>query len=130
MKNKKTVIALAVLLALIIGALLAWSFLRPQAADGEKTVAVTVIHSDASEKVFEIKTDSETLGDALIKEGIASGEESTYGLYILTVDGETADEAQQQWWCITKGGEEVMTGADGIMLADGDGYELTLKTGW
>ena len=130
MKNKKSVLAVAVLLVLVLGAFLAWSFLRPSAVAGNKTVTVTVVHSDSSEKVFEVKTDSTSLGEVLRKEEIASGTDGPYGLYILTVDGETADEAQQQWWCVTKGGEEVMAGVDELMIADGERYEITLKTGW
>jgi len=130
MKNKKTIIAVAVLLVLVIGAFLAWTFLRPTAVAGDKTVSVTVVHSDGSEKVFEIRTDSTNLRGALDKENIVSGTEGPYGLYILTADGETADEAQQQWWCVSKSGEDVMTGVDEVMIADGDRYELTFKTGW
>lgn len=130
MKNKKTLIAAVILLALIAGALLAWTFLRPETADGVKTITVTVVHSDTSEKVFEIKTDAADLGKALTDEGLVSGEKGEYGLYITTVDNETADESSQQWWCITKGGEQLMTGADSTPLSDGDKYELTLKTGW
>ncbi len=51
-------------------------------------------------------------------------------LFITTVDGETADDSQQQWWCITKGGEMLMTGAGETPVADGETYELTLTTGY
>ena len=130
MKNKKSIIAVAVLLVLIVGAFLAWSFLRPSAAEGSKTVTVTVVHSDASEKVFEMKTDSTSLGEVLRKEEIVSGTDGPYGLYILSADGETADETQQQWWCVTKDGAEVMAGVDELMIADGEKYEITFRTGW
>ena len=130
MKNKNKIITAVVLIVLLVGAFLAWTVLRPSGTDEVKSVTVTVIHADASENVFEVSTGLENLGDLLTKTGIASGTEGEYGLYITTVDGETADESQQQWWCITKAGEEVATGADGVILADGDKYELTLKTGW
>lgn len=128
MKNKKSIIAVAVLLVLVIGAFLAWSLFRPAAAAGDKTVTVTVVHSDASEKVFEIKTDSTNLREALGE--IVSGTDGPYGLYILTADGETVDEAQQQWWCVTKDGGQVMSGVEELMIADGERYEITFKTGW
>ena len=51
-------------------------------------------------------------------------------MYILTVDGETADESKQQWWCITKGGEMVNTSVDTTPIQDGDQFELTLKEGY
>ena len=47
-----------------------------------------------------------------------------------TVNGVTADDAQQQWWCFTKGGEMVNTGVDDTPIADGDTFEITLTTGW
>ena len=49
---------------------------------------------------------------------------------MLTVDGVTADEAKQQWWCFTKGGETLMSGVDTTPIEDGDCCEITLTTGW
>ena len=77
-----------------------------------------------------IKTDAEFLGDALKEEGIIEGEESQYGLFITSVDSIKADDSKQQWWCITKGGADVMTGVDVTPIADGDTFELTLKEGY
>ena len=33
-------------------------------------------------------------------------------------------------WCFTKAGEMLMTGVDTTPIADGDHYEIELKTGW
>ena len=74
--------------------------------------------------------DAEYLAEALTENEIASGSDSEYGLFITTVDGETADDGEQQWWCITKGGEMLMTGASETPVADGETYELTLTTGY
>lgn len=95
-----------------------------------KTVTVQVVHGDGSTKDFEITTEGETLRAALEQESLVEGDESQYGLYIKTVDGETADEGNQEWWCVTKGGEMTSTGVDGIEIADGDTYELTLTVGY
>ena len=51
-------------------------------------------------------------------------------MFITTVDGETADESKEQWWCITKSGEMVNTGADQTPIQDQDIFELTLKEGY
>ena len=67
---------------------------------------------------------------AMEQEGLIQGTESDFGLYVQTVDGETADESIQQWWCITKEGEMLMTGVDDTVIADGEQYEFTLTTGW
>lgn len=95
-----------------------------------RTVTLTVVHGDGSTKDFTVESDQEFLGDALQKEGIISGEESQYGLFVKTVDGETVDEGAQQWWCLTKGGETVNTGVDSTPFAEGDVFEFTLTVGY
>ncbi len=130
-KNKKTLIAVAVLLVLVIGALLIWQLNKPVAQEGGKSLVFEVIHKDESHKDFTIKTDAENLRGALESvEGLIAGSESEYGLFVETVDGETADSAAQEWWCFTKDGEMLMTGVDDTMIADGEHYEATLTVGW
>lgn len=97
---------------------------------GTKTVSVQVVHKDGTAKDFSITTEGETLREALEQESLVEGEDSQYGLYIKTVDGETADESNQEWWCLTQGGEMTSTGVDGITIADGDSFELTLTVGY
>lgn len=126
--NKKTlfaVAALAVVAALMLGL---WQFTRPQAQAGDKTVVVEVIHGNGSSKEFTCHTDAEYLGQLLLAEKLAEGEDGAYGLFITIVDGETAQDSLRQWWCVTKGGERVDTGADTTPIADGDRFELTMST--
>lgn len=121
---KKRVLALALALVMV--------FALAACGGGGKnaTVTVTVVHGDGSSKDFTVKTDKEMLGEALTDEKLVDGEDGPYGLFIKTVDGETADEANQEWWCLTKGGESVETGVDSTPVEDGAAYELTLMTGW
>ena len=129
-KNKKIilgVVALVVVIAVLLGV---YFVTRPDTAQGAKELTIVVFHGDGSEKDFDIHTDAEYLEGALTENEIASGSDSEYGLFITTVDGETADDSQQQWWCITKGGEMLMTGASETPIADGETYELTLTTGY
>ena len=93
-------------------------------------LVVTVVHGDGSSKDFAIATDAEFLRGALEEQQLIEGSESEYGLFVTAVDGETADDALQQWWCFTKGGEMLMTGVDTTPIADGEHYEITLTTGW
>lgn len=126
--NKKTwfaVTALAVVAVLMLGL---WYFTKPQTQAGTKTVMVEVVHADASAKEFTYHTDAEYLGQLLLEEKLADGEQGAYGLFITTVDGETAQDSLKQWWCVTKGGERVDTGADATPIADGDHFELTMST--
>jgi len=132
--QKKDFIIHAVLVIVLAAALiLGYLWVRREKAPaGGDTIAVTieVIHGDGKSRTAELDTDEEYLGPALLEAGLAEGGQRQYGLYIETVDGETADESLEQWWCITKGNEPVLSGADAIPIADGEQYELTLKTGW
>ena len=131
--NKKTrniIIAVALLLVLVIGAVLIWNANKPDAQEGGKALVVTVVHGDESSKDFSFTTDAEKLRTALEEQELIEGTEREYGLYVTKVDGEEADESQQQWWCFSKDGEDLMTGVDDTMIADGDHYDITLKTGW
>ena len=96
----------------------------------EKTIAFQVVHKDGSTQDFEIATTAGTLREALEAEGLIAGEESSYGLYVETVDGETADEGNQEWWCLTKGGEMWNYGVDDTQIEDGDAFEFTLTVGY
>ena len=129
MKNKKTLIALIVLVVLVIGAFAVWKVNAPQGQTGDKTILVSVV-VDTGTSDFVIETDAEFLRGALEQEGLVEGTESEYGLYVTTVNGVTADESQQQWWCFTRSGGTLETGVDSTPIADGEHYEITLTTGW
>ena len=100
----------------------------PEAA--EKKITVTVIHGDGSQKEFEYETTAEIFGDVLRDEKLAEGQESDLGLFVTTVDGETADDGQQQWWKVSVNGEMAEKGVDETPVNDGDEFELALTTGW
>ena len=130
-KTRNIIIAVAVLLVLVVGALLIWQQNRPVAQEGDKTIVLEVVHKDGSTKDFTIHTDAETLRAALEQEeGLIAGSESEWGLMVETVDGETADwNVDQSWWCLTKDGVMLDTGVDSTMIADGDHYEFTYTVG-
>ena len=94
------------------------------------SLTIEVVFADGSKKTHEIKTNANNLGDALVENNIVKGEKSQYGLFITEVDGVKADDSKQQWWMLTKNGEMTPTGADTTPIANGDKFELTLKTGY
>ena len=129
MKNRKLWLGLAALVIVAAGLLLVYRTFAPKPVEGSKTVTVEIVHGDGSTRTVELHTDAGYLGEALDEEaGLVEGEEGPYGLYIQTVDGETASDAARTWWCITKDGGEVTTSADLTPIADGEHYELTLMT--
>ena len=131
--NKKTLLYVGiaiVLVALIAVFAIVYGNSNKPAASGSKTITVQIITSETDTVTKTIQTDAEFLRGALEQENLVQGEESQYGLFVKTVNGVTADDAQQQWWCFTKGSEMVNTGVDDTPIADGDTFEITLTTGW
>ena len=88
-------------------------------------------NGDGSTKTAELHTDEAYLGPALLasEELGVEGENVAYGLYIQTVDGETASDAGRTYWSLSKDGEITPNGADLTPIADGERYELTLTKG-
>ena len=130
MKNKKVLWLIPVFI-IVIGLMAGAYFLfRPQTTAGNKSITVTVVANGETVKEHRLKTDAEYLGDILTEKKIIEGDEGTFGLFVHTVEGIRADDSKKQWWCLTKGGQKVMTGVDKTPIADGDAFELTLKEGY
>ncbi len=128
MKNLKTFMKISVLVMLAaVTALCLFSCEKDTVDQGtEITITVAVTNKAGETTEQEITTTATNLADALTGAGIASGTEDQYGLYITTVNGETADySVDQSFWSITKDGEMLFTGASSTEIADGDHYELT-----
>ena len=87
---------------------------------GAKTVEVEIKAGDEAITVT-VKTDANTLGEALLAHGLIEGED---GLY-TKVNGMTADySVNQSYWGFYKNGEMMMIGMDDTVIADGEHYEL------
>lgn len=128
--TKKIIIAAVILILVIALMFVLYKTLMPKGQEGAKEITVTVVHADESSKDFIYRTDAEYLGEVITQENLVTGEDGPYGMYITEADGETADDSKQQWWCLTKGGEQVNTSADQTPIADGDTFELTLTEGY
>ena len=130
MKKKQGLIALGLAVLLVIGSLAAYRCLAPKARQGSKTITVNVDHLVGDDTTFVVSTDAEYLRAALEQEGLIAGVEAEYGLWLTTVDGETADESEQQWWGYDVNGEMALYGVDEQVVTDGDVYDFTLNVGW
>lgn len=122
--NKKVLLA-AIALGLVVGIMAGvWFVTRPKPVEGEKTITVTVIHKDGSEKVFTYQTDEEYLGKLLYDEGLVIADENNAGMF-HTVDGEKADfSADQSYWALYVGQEYAQTGIEQTPIQDGDSFRL------
>lgn len=131
MKNKKsTLIAVIALVVVIAVAGLCYLKFKPGTTERSKEITVKVSALDQGEETFTYQTDAQYLGEVLTDNELIEGEKGQYGLFITTVNHVKADDSKQQWWCITKGGEQVNTSADQTPIQDGDQYELTLTEGY
>lgn len=130
MKNKKLILALAALIV-AVGILAGVYFAtRPAAQEGAKAFTVSVVHADGTAKDFTYRTDAEYLGAVLQEEGLIQGTVGDYGLYVDTVDGETADYSKDgSYWALYVGEEYAMQGIDQTPVTDGGAYKLVYTTG-
>ncbi len=129
-RTKKGIIAAAIVLAVLVVGFLGLRFIvKPAGIFGVKEITVEITDFSKTE-TFTFKTEREFLGDALVDEGLVVDNQTEYGLYIVTANGVPANDANMEWWCVTKGGEMLMTGASETPLANGDVYELTLTVGY
>ena len=130
MKNKKLILALVALVAVIAVMAGVYMATRPETVEGAKTITVTVVHKDGTEKEFVCHTDEEYLGAVLVAEEIIVGEQGDFGMYFNVADGETADySVDGGWWQVFIGEESATVGVDGIAIADGDTFQLVYTIG-
>lgn len=129
-KNRKIIIAVVAVVALIAALVGVYFATRPATTAGSKSFTVEVTHKDGSEKTFSYSTDAEYVGEVLLDEGLISGEDGEYGLYILEVDGEKAVyEEDGAYWALLVNGEYAMTGVDQTPVVDGDVIGLVYTVG-
>ena len=132
MQKKKwsgLLIGFVVLAVVVAAAVVIYVKTRPEPQEGAKTITIQMVYDDFDTTIM-INTDAEYLRGALEEKNLIAGDESEYGLFVKTVNGRTADDTKQEWWCFTKGGETLMTGVDTTPIADGEVFEATLKVGY
>lgn len=92
--------------------------------NGAKTIEVTVEAGEYS-VVFTVKTDKDTLADALVEHGLILGEETQYGLSVYYVNGIKADwNTDGAYWSVYEGESYATSGVSFIEVEDGDSFKL------
>ena len=90
-----------------------------------KSFVFVVTDVDGSETTFDITSDKEFVGEALMEEGLIEGEEGPYGLYVKTVNGITYDfDKDGKYWAFYVDGEYAMSGVDTTEIEPGRIYEF------
>ncbi len=96
--------------------------------EGSNIFMLTVVDKDGTESQFEVHTDKETVGEALLEAGLIDGEESEFGLYVKTVNGITADyDEDGVYWAFYVNGEYASSGVDTTPITEGDSYSFKVE---
>ena len=96
--------------------------------EGQIMFLFVVVDKDGNETNFEIHTDKETVGEALLDLELIDGEAGEFGLYVKTVNGITADyEVDQTYWAFYVDGEYAMSGVDTTTVEEGKTYAFKVE---
>ena len=96
--------------------------------EGATQFAFTVIDKDGNETNFEIHTDKEIVGDALLELELIAGDESEYGLFVKSVNGIIADYNEDQtYWAFYVSGEYATSGVDTTPIEAGKTYTFKVE---
>ena len=130
------VLALVMMVSMVSCAMAESETLEKEIGEGAHSIYVLVETSDDSHQsvMYTVKTDETVLLDALQKVALISGETASWGYYVTTVDGITADyDTTGQFWniYIYNSTEEKLdrldTGIDVTPINDGDIYLFYLQ---
>lgn len=96
--------------------------------EGAKSFDFTVVELNGKETKFKIKTDKNTVGEALIDVNLVEGEEGPYGLYVKKVNGIIADyDKDKTYWAFYVDGEYAMTGVEKTNIEEGKQYAFKVS---
>lgn len=92
---------------------------------GNTTFTFSYKTVDGTEKQYTVHTDKSMVGEALLEVNLIAGEDSEYGLYVKTVDGNTLDyDKDGKYWAFYVNGSYGTSGVDTTPINPGDTYEF------
>ncbi len=98
--------------------------------EGKTQFFFNVVEENGNITPFEIRTDKETVGEALIALGLIEGEEGDYGIYVKKVNGITADFSETgTYWAFYVGDSYAQTGAELTEIVSGETYSFRVEKG-
>lgn len=95
--------------------------------EGSKQFRFGVVDLEGKETWFEIHTDEEMVGAALLALNLIEGEEGPYGLYVKTVKGISADyDKDKVYWAFYVNDDYGATGVDMTKIEEGTIYSFRI----
>lgn len=91
--------------------------------EGENAFIFIAVDLDGNSTHYMIKTDKETVGEALLENGLIAGEDGQYGLYVKTVNGITLDyDKDGKYWAFYEENAYANQGVDQTPIKEGGVY--------
>ena len=91
--------------------------------EGATVFTFQAVMPDSTMKAYEVHTDEDTVGAALLAAGLIAGEDSAYGLYVKTVADVTLDyDTDGKYWAFYADGEYAVSGVDTTTIIPGVTY--------
>ena len=95
--------------------------------EGSTAFDFFVVDPEGNETWFEIHTDEETVGAALLAVELIAGDAGPYGLYVKTVNGITADyDKDKVYWAFYVNDEYGMSCVDTTAIQEGEIYSFRI----
>lgn len=123
--NKKVVLGLVALVAVIVAMAVIFCVFRQKPVEGSKAIVIEVIDNEEKTTTYELKTDAEYLYEAMKEaKGLTfDGEETEFGFTLYSVNGLEADFTKDSaYWSLYVNGEYGMYGVSGQPVLDGETY--------
>ena len=96
--------------------------------EGQTVFDFSVVDKDGNVIYFEIHTDKDKVGQALLDCQLIEGEEGQYGLYVKTVNGITADyDVDGTYWAFYVNDQYAMSGVDATDINVADSYAFKVE---
>ena len=127
MKNKKKILGIVLIVVLVAAMALVYGKFSEKPVEGSKSITIEVVNSKEESKVYEVKTDAEYLLGAMEEaDGLTfDGDETEFGLSIMTVNGETADfNVDASYWAFYVNDEYCNYGVSEQPVEDGDAFAI------
>lgn len=90
---------------------------------GDTVFDFIVVDKEGNETAYEVHTDKDNVGAALLDAGLIAGDNSAYGLYVKTVNGITLDyDKDKMYWSFYVNDAYAQTGVDSTPIKSGETY--------
>lgn len=127
-RNCKRFLYAVIVFALITAMALTIVGCTEDESGGIHTFKFIAVMPDGTERSFDITTERKYVGQALLDEGLISGDDTQYGLFVHTVCGQTVRyETDGKFWSFYIGENMSMTGVDATEIVDGTTYVFKVE---